>query len=783
MSRVEVCLDYAELLEPGDDDVLVANVSDYVGAYAKLTHALHAHRPLRVIVRQRACGEWLKRAQAKYGLSRIAVTEISYRSRVEETWGVEVPDWISDEDLIASKLLDLASLRAAPGQSFEDLVLEAFWGAPFVYPRLPLGHLAELANGIDAEEWQAARAVPVARSVLDRRLDQWERDADTAGERLLVKAIQESSDSFGALLSKVHLVARYSEEVALRCLGDAYRDLAPLRLDLDALTLDRSDLDATVKQVQIYLKSLSRETTDASDLERALGQMSGLLVEELAWIEGVLNDGGVQVCRDLLDAIVRVFEPIDSRIHRRLAELELLIEPPRPSAPEEGWGVAEWLQWAVDQYLPYRFWLEANGVLDEEVAGYADRYADWLYGVFPNLIGSYERLAYRAILNLRGTMAQGETLLFVMLDNFGFRYADELRALMRAKGYGSADPVPYLSMLPSATEVSKKAMAVGEPSGFSGTAYQNIVQTTWSEEFGRKVKYLGRIGDLKALAEKKHCIYVLNYMPVDEALHSDPAATGVSHARTVRLALESLTQAIHEFAMRFDIVEYLRVVVCADHGSTLIPGDTPSVINADLVAKRVADVSHRYVSVTDQELDNLPKSVLDQCYCFRSRAHGLPLNYLAARGYGRFRKGDVASYVHGGLTPEETIVPFLSFRRARVEVRPPKLRLLDNVFRYGVKSTVRLELVNTNPLPLEQVTVEIVSPRDVAERFEVEGQIEAEMADQVTMGDARFRDVGQDIEEIRVRLTYVCGGQRQQDEYKLPVTMRRIMTSSFDFDL
>ncbi len=783
MSPIELCLDYAGLVKPRPEDVVVSEISQYVAAYVALTHALHSSESTRIVVRHRACGEWLRQVRAKYGADRITITQISCRSMVEELWGVRVPDWVQESDLVASRLLDMAPLQATPGQSFEDLVLEVFWGATFAHPRLPLGRLAEMANRFSADQWQASDAVPVAHAILARRLTQWEDQAQRPGERMLIAVIKDTPERLNGLLSQLRALRGYPQEVGLRCLGETYGQLASLGLDLGTLTLDGSALTQAIAQVKVYLQGIVRSSVDESVLDRVLEQVSGDLVEEYDWVEGLLKAGQVATSRDLLDRIASVFQPIRHRIAYRLADLDLLIEPSRPPKPSEDWEVSRWIEWAVREYLPYRFWLEAKDVLDEEIATFADEYGDWLFGTFPGLIGQYKPLAYRAILNLRETVGEGQVLLFVLLDNLGFRYANELRSMMLARGYRSTEPIAYLSMLPSATEVSKKAMAAGDPSGFPGTAYRDVVETTWREQFGRETKYLGRVGDLQSLSTREHEVYVLNYTPIDDALHSDPRSTGVSHTQAVRQALSNLVDAIHAFALRFGIEDTLRVAVCADHGSTLIPSETPNVIDADFIAKRVDDVHHRYVALTDHELDKLPQSVRDQCYCFRSGVFDLPSSYLAARGYGRFRKSETASFVHGGLTPEETLVPFMVFQRTHVMVQRPTLRLLENVFRYGVRSRVQLEIVNTNALPLERVRIEITWPEGSTEPYAMDDAIAAGAVVQLLLDNVRIRDTQGDVKEFALLLTYECSGEERRDEYALPVTMRRIMTSSLDLNL
>jgi len=121
MSVVHLDLDHARIFKPGPDHILVEGIPDY----ARMVEAIHTGQPLTVVVRRPTCAAWSQAAQQKYGPERIQITTTSHRSRPAELWGVEVPDWVTDETIARSDLLEVP-LRAQPGQRFEDIVLEAF---------------------------------------------------------------------------------------------------------------------------------------------------------------------------------------------------------------------------------------------------------------------------------------------------------------------------------------------------------------------------------------------------------------------------------------------------------------------------------------------------------------------------------------------------------------------------------------------------------------------------------------------------------------------------------
>ena len=440
-----------------------------------------------------------------------------------------------------------------------------------------------------------------------------------------------------------------------------------------------------------------------------------------------------------------------------------------------------WLAWAVREYLPYRFWLEEVGRLDQEVAGFAETYGDWLYDAFPGLTPSYPNLVYRAIQNSGAYLGAGGVLLFIMMDNFNHKFFPEFQAMMQARGYFLQANAAYLSMLPTATEVSKKCMAVGQPRPFAGTAYEKPVEKTWAQHFsGKRVKYIPYVGDVKGIHQHEHDIYVLNYTPIDEALHGDTRQTGLSHAEAVRQHLHNLAATIHAFALRLGIEKRLTVAICSDHGATLIPADVPNIIDKAFYAGRVLDKHHRYVSISDAQMKALPDNARFQCYFIERERFQLDANYLAARGYYRFAKTDENSYVHGGLTPEETIVPFAIFQRVAAKLKKPTVRLLTEELRYAVKSRILLEIVNPNEQSLLDLRAEIQTPGVEAETVEL-AELPGKAVAEIAFEGARVRrGAPGEPKQLAVRLTYQFAGSAHTDDFEFPITIKTMMTTTFD---
>ena len=782
MNTIRLCIDQARILKPTPDRILIEAIHDYAPAYARMADAIHAGQPLTIVVRHPTCAAWLQAAQGKYGPQRIQVTTVTPRRRLAELWGVEIPAWVTNEAIARAGLLDVP-LRAQPGQCFEDVVLEAFYSPFLAHDRLPLSYLADLLNSYDPERWARADRRPLVKETLARRLQSWTEAAASAGERLLVEGLRRNPAVLTRKLTQVKVLAGYPPQVGQRILGSEYDPLAALNLDLSGLPVRKANLADAVDQIRVHLNTLVQTLPPSEALLAMLDQVSGHLVAEFEAIQAVLKSGDVAVDADLVQRVQQKFAPLRDRLEQELADLDLLVTPPRPPHPDPHgtWTADEWLDWAVEHYLPYRFWLEEIGRHDEEIAAQADVYADWLYDRYPKLRLTYPRMVYRGLPALRSRLTGPAPVLVAAVDNLNHKFHPDLVRYLQDQGFFAEQSVPHLAMLPTCTEISKKCLFIGQPEPFSGTAYEKPILEAWDSALsGRRIRYLPHVGALRSVKQREHDVYFLNYLPVDDALHEDEKQTGVPHSAAVRQRLRALAGDIRAFAERIGAERDLVVIVIPDHGSTRIPSDAPNPIDRRFYASRVIDKHHRYVTVDDEELAALPDNVRFECYVFERQRFGLPTNYLAARSTYRFADPGAGIYVHGGLSPEETIVPLTVFTPAVVTPRPLAVRLLVDQFRYGVKSLIRLELVNPNPYACQNVRVQALTPSVEAAPASV-GDLDRLSQTEVQI-EARIRRSAGDLNALKIQISYQFLGRSQSQVAELPIEMKRIMTTTFDLD-
>ena len=785
MALATIYLGSPELLESVSADVAVHDVAGYVSAYDRLVSALHAGEEISLAVSDLTVGAWLKKVEERYGADRVHVQELTYCQRLSELWDIDVPSW-AEGQIARADLLDV-TISAPPGSDFEDFVLEVFFSPYVGQPRLPLHHLGDLIRNYDPEQWNEAAARPLIGDLLRRRLRQWAEKAESRGEGLLVRLLQRSPQDLAQNLALLKVLIGYPPEVGRRVMGDAFDPLTRLDLDLSDVPVNESQVGSAVDQIRVHLEQLTGSREPSLALETILTEASGHLALEFEAVHRLLRAGEIGIDRELVRRVRGLFAPIQGRpqVDQALADLDLLISQPRPPQPDpepdNPWSDDEWLAWAEKEYLPYRFWLEEIGQLSGDIVAFADAYADWLYSRYPAMRLSSPRMVHQALPALKGRMSGDAPVLVLVIDNFNAKFFRDLTRYMRAEGFFAEDMHYYVSLLPSCTEVSKRSLIIGQPEPFAGTAYQRVVEETWEQALtGRRVRYLAHIGALREVKHREHDVYFLNYLPVDMTLHQDEEQVGISHAQAVRSYLRAVARDVRAFGERIGAERDLVVIAISDHGSTRIPADAPNLIDSTFYTSRAEDKHHRYVRISDADLEQLPGNVQYQCYAFERKRFGLAQNYLAARRHYRFLPATGSTYIHGGLTPEETLVPVAVFTPVTVSPKPLNVRLLDKEFYYGRRTQFQIELVNTNAYACESVRLEVRNPSVDALGAALDSL--PPMSEEVVTLEGRIRRSRGDLDSLRIRLTYDFLEQPQEQEVEQRVEVKAMMEQAFDLD-
>ncbi len=572
-----------------------------------------------------------------------------------------------------------------------------------------------------------------------------------------------------------------------KVLRDTWDTFRKARVETTDLALTAKDRETVSKEVAYYLTSQKKATKTSGDLAAILEQVSGTLEAEYDFVESILTSHLEWLSPELLHKVEAAFRPMPGRASSSLAQLRRLIRPVYPVAPEQEWSATQWLNWASSSYMPYYAWLEAAGQTDEMVMKYATLFADWYYEHFNALKYSEpDKFAFSGLYrNVSQMIGEKTVTLILLIDNFNYVSFQELRRLFNQHDFTLQASQPLLSLIPTATEVGKASLiaSTGDQADLPSDKYPDLVKKEWTGILGGKsATYLPFIGDLQKLASLEHDVYFLNYLPIDQALHEDARATGRSHADAVRDCLKTLTETVSEFARRFNLEDRLVVFALSDHGATRIASETVNVLDQDYFKKLALEKHHRFVALSDEAFAKLPQVAEAQCYLIDRHKFKTNRNYLAARSYYRFLDTTDTFYVHGGLTPEEVVVPFGRFEIAPLRPVAPTVRLLKSEYRLAKRSPVEIEIGNPNPYALEAVSIRLIDQDSEEIILENLVAIAAETVGLLTM----FRKIPGEgnARTVTLRVRYECQGREfSPQDTLMEITLKSLMEVSDDFEL
>jgi hypothetical protein len=268
---------------------------------------------------------------------------------------------------------------------------------------------------------------------------------------------------------------------------------------------------------------------------------------------------------------------------------------------------------------------------------------------------------------------------------------------------------------------------------------------------------------------------VVNYLAIDKVLHQSADEIGMPHREHIYHLLEKLVENVAAFAEAHELQDTLHIHVVSDHGSTRIPADINNDLDPAFFKKDIFEArSHRFVKVNAQQFHNLADNLQVDCFFLPANTFHNPENYLCARRANRFIATDQRVYVHGGLLPEEVIVPYLAFEPASVPLQPLTVRLTGNEFRYRLE-TVSMEIGNPNHFTVENIEIQLLNG-NVEYDAAIIRQLPGSSKTTLTM-PVRFKPnpSAEDQKRLWIRLRFMARGEWHTNDASLPITMRKLV--------
>lgn len=373
---------------------------------------------------------------------------------------------------------------------------------------------------------------------------------------------------------------------------------------------------------------------------------------------------------------------------------QILPPQPPPALPDTPAAV---LHWFKTYYLPFRAWQRerSDARVRAQAQDAATAFAHWYLEAYAKALAGaplYASLSFARLADMAHTRTNAVTLV-VVLDGLHVGDGDSLRRKLE-------QVAPRLSLvendlafvpLPTVTEFCKDSLICGVPPSHVSNA-QPLGAVFSESNSPSEILHVAEPGTLCIwrLQEPDRTYHARN---PSKYLHQDVDAQLHGIAERVAELTRTLPEHIH-----------LRVVLTADHGRLL--GRAVRNLPAPL-----GMTSHGRAAWgnTDLAFPETGYFVQDNCVFLAAERFYLPTNAVAVLDEGAFLTNDDRRgseiYPHGGLYPEEVIVPWLVLAR---DVEPPQITVtLRGNGQSGRAATTRVEVNNSGDFSVTLVAVEL----------------------------------------------------------------------------
>lgn len=784
MNKIIIYSDSNNIIEPQSENVLEINdISDYVYGYHSIQDAIYNKNQLEMIVRDKYCLNAFIKMQKMYGEEKIKIKKNYYREKIEDIIDMKIPDYIKKDDLIEIDFLEKSKeMNTEKGGGFEEFVLTNILNDFFAYKSFPIKNILSFFDQLDLDVIKNNKKNKLFKKVFKSKINSWKKKTD---DELILKLIDLFLSDFKNLYKNIsiyNLIYTYPENLVNKLIDKEYMFIKNLNFKKDGKKRDNIlNLKKIEKFIEYYLNTKKVKDIKSGEIESIIHNLSGNFKFEFNYIINIISEDPTLIDNALLTELKTKYKNIIDYNDRN--KLNNLIPPDRPESPAQLDSLNEWFNWLTNQYFDYRFWLENNNKEDDGINKYSFLYSSWLFENYIKLLSTEENVMPKIITSKLGdALEDDKTIIIIMLDNFNYKYADQLIEIFNKKSYTNFKKEPILSMIPSETYINKGTLLSMNTFEVDEKPDYNKLSQKIGKMYGKTTEYLSNIGKLEESKINRNQLYIVNYLMLDKTLHENQKQAASSLSNRIKSELEAIVQIIDDSINVTNDFE-TEVYIIPDHGSVKIPSSRMNLIPGfDEI--NIIDDGYRSVKISDANLKQIKKSDQDFYYIMDKNSFGVPHNYLIAKYYYRFKDTNDSFYVHGGLSPEETIVPLLGFKKENdnLEIELPNLNIKTKNIRKSVKNEIEFTLRNRNPFSLNDIKIELVnSELKCPNKIKYLEAVSAFEEEKILFSKVEISNNKSTI-ALLIDVSFNYLNNRYDERYKFDLSIKAIQENSFDLN-
>lgn len=349
---------------------------------------------------------------------------------------------------------------------------------------------------------------------------------------------------------------------------------------------------------------------------------------------------------DLLSAVSALNRPETADLERLIADL-LEVASPDLLLPES--TVKQALEWANCYLAHARSAFRREEEPNTDVSG---SFSDWVDAQSQRITLSDHNWRTVAA-TVKSGLERGSDVILLVIDAFGAIVSDRLVQRLQSTIDWQISSRSLFGPLPTITEVAKMAVASGLDVGQLPSdkeqalrnAYRHVLPEATAVQFSSSWK------DVNITMQDAARLMVVFENQFDEQVHQ--CVTHADLDAQLEVVCTKVSNSIQRWIKEAELRERaLEIYITADHGMARIVSarDVPPLARPKTVKERCIEVD---ASVTQAPAD---------CYLVTPEG-SVKSKYIVPRDRVKFAKG-IERFVHGGLCPEEVLIPLIGIRRS-----------------------------------------------------------------------------------------------------------------------
>ena len=707
-----------------DDVILVREDKEYVKACLELSKSQNGSNEKKIWVRSRNHYTWLQNFAEQIGVS-CEIKEKTARLILADRWNVSVPEWVDDETVLTQSLLDIEVEKAAP-TSFCIRMLSQLLDPVFESDTIGTKNLPEIISAIVRDTNTAVfERYPILHRCLQERCSEWADGTMDGWVKNVCERLPNDAQDTWVQLSVWSILHSYPKKVLEYVLAPhqlQFVQNVPLGA-VEELSVAPAARDQVLTQIRLFFDGIKPEVTSSGAFQKVLECTSGRLLEEFKQIVLLLKANQFEPLKEDIVQVQEKFQSCPGVSANQLTTLAYLVRPTKPAlaGQDNYWTDKDWIQWTVDEYLPYRAWQVHAGHYDADLEEMVKCFSEWYVSEYVSI---HKNQNDSLILSLNELANSWDAALVIILvvDCLPIPFMKLIDHAMREKGFSAHERSFRFSALPTVTEHNKPQLLSGQWS-VSKKAYDAILKERAEKDWhGRQVLY---VSNLKALSElevpSNPATVVLNFIDGDELLHEDAEAQNTTHEEELSRIYMRMAEAVRKIADAWTgSPDDFHVHVVTDHGACRILEEEKKSFDSKVINKLFPEEKYRFATITEDKADEIPQNLWELGFRFKPPFGTTDDIYFIPKGHNTVRLGGRnGGYTHGGATPEEVIVPVGLYKPVKAAWNSPSWRFIGleieqetGKAKFFIQRVIslKLEIQNPNTSELRVLRASILSP-------------------------------------------------------------------------